>query len=286
MADIWIRATRLVGVISIPALVGLVIVAPDFVQVVLGSKWSDATTVIQILAVVGIVQSLHTLNGEVLMALGKAGTLLRYTMLWTAGSLAAVVIGLQGDIVTVAVCLRSRDAADRAVARLGHDARARDPALEIRQLALRRRAGDGADGRRRSSSPGSGSSRQERRPGCRLVLLIVLGVSRLHPAVACGALRRSRRRSRAHSAAGSAARRRASNRWTPACSSSDSAFSSRKAARSSRSARPQSPKRWPNGHWRRRRHPPTMKSCSTKLHIAKNGPASCRSRRVSSRCSR
>ena len=71
MADIWIRATRLVGVISIPALVGLVIVAPDFVQVVLGSRWSDATAVIQILAVVGIVQSLHTLNGEVLMALGR-----------------------------------------------------------------------------------------------------------------------------------------------------------------------------------------------------------------------
>jgi O-antigen/teichoic acid export membrane protein len=104
MADIWIRATRLVGVISIPALVGLVVVAPDFVQVVLGSRWSDATTVIQVLAVVGIVQSLHTLNGEVLMALGKAGTLLRYTMLWTAGSIAAVVIGLQGDIVSVAVC--------------------------------------------------------------------------------------------------------------------------------------------------------------------------------------
>jgi O-antigen/teichoic acid export membrane protein len=91
-------------VISIPALVGLVVVAPDFVQVVLGSRWSDATTVIQVLAVVGIVQSLHTLNGEVLMALGKAGTLLRYTMLWTAGSIAAVVIGLQGDIVSVAVC--------------------------------------------------------------------------------------------------------------------------------------------------------------------------------------
>jgi polysaccharide transporter, PST family len=104
LADIWIRATRLVGVISIPALVGLVIVAPDFVQVVLGSKWSDATTVIQILAVVGIFQSLHTLNGEVLLALGKAGTLLRYTILWSAGSLAAVVVGLQGDIVTVAAC--------------------------------------------------------------------------------------------------------------------------------------------------------------------------------------
>ena len=39
MADIWIRATRLVGAISIPALVGLVIVAPEFVDLVLGQRW-------------------------------------------------------------------------------------------------------------------------------------------------------------------------------------------------------------------------------------------------------
>ncbi len=42
MADIWIRATRLVGAISIPALVGLVDRRADFVQVVLGPRWSDA----------------------------------------------------------------------------------------------------------------------------------------------------------------------------------------------------------------------------------------------------
>lgn len=104
MADIWIRATRLIGAISIPALVGLIIVAPDFVQVVLGSKWEDATPVIQILAVVGIVQSLHTLNAEVLLALNKAGTLLRYTILWVAATTAAVVIGVQWGIVGVAAC--------------------------------------------------------------------------------------------------------------------------------------------------------------------------------------
>ena len=103
MADIWIRATRLVGAFSIPALVGLIIVAPEFVQVVLGPKWTEATTVIRILAVVGIVQSLHTLNGEVLMALGRAGTLLRYTALWTFATLTAVAIGLQWGLVGVAV---------------------------------------------------------------------------------------------------------------------------------------------------------------------------------------
>lgn len=102
MAEIWIRATRLVGAFSIPALVGLVIVAPEFVQVVLGPKWADATTIIRILAVVGIMQSLHTLNGEVLMALGRAGTLLRYTALYTVVTLGAVAVGLQWGLVGVA----------------------------------------------------------------------------------------------------------------------------------------------------------------------------------------
>lgn len=102
MADIWIRATRLVAAISIPALVGLAIVASDFVDVVLGSKWEDAALLIQILAVVGILQALHTLNGEVLLALGRAGTLLAYTAAWSAATIAAVAIGLQWGITGAA----------------------------------------------------------------------------------------------------------------------------------------------------------------------------------------
>jgi O-antigen/teichoic acid export membrane protein len=102
MTDIWIRATRLVGAISIPALVGLVIVAPDFVDVVLGSRWTAATTVIRVLAVVGILQSLHTLNGEVLLALGRAGTLLGFTIVWSLAGLGGIVVGLRWGVVGVA----------------------------------------------------------------------------------------------------------------------------------------------------------------------------------------
>ncbi len=102
MADIWIRATRLVGAISLPALVGLVIVAPEFVNVVLGERWEQATDVIRILAAVGIIQSLHTLNAEVLLALARAGTLMRFTLLWFVGSVSAVAIGTQWGIVGVA----------------------------------------------------------------------------------------------------------------------------------------------------------------------------------------
>jgi O-antigen/teichoic acid export membrane protein len=103
MADVWIRATRLVGVISIPSLVGLIIVVPDFVDVVLGPQWSEVTLVIQILASVGIIQSLQTLSGEVLLALDRSGLLLRFTALWFVCSVTAFAIGLRWGVVGVAV---------------------------------------------------------------------------------------------------------------------------------------------------------------------------------------
>jgi O-antigen/teichoic acid export membrane protein len=102
MSDVWLRATRLVALISVPSLVGLAVVAPDFVHVVLGPRWSKATPVIQILAAVGIVQSLQTLTGEVLLALNRSGLLLRFTILWFAAMLGAVVIGLHWGILGVA----------------------------------------------------------------------------------------------------------------------------------------------------------------------------------------
>jgi O-antigen/teichoic acid export membrane protein len=104
MADVWIRATRLVGLISVPALVGLVVVAPDFVQIVLGPRWSQVTPVIQILAGVGIIQSLQTLTGEVLLALGRARWLMWFTMLWFVGSVGAFALGLRWGINGVAAC--------------------------------------------------------------------------------------------------------------------------------------------------------------------------------------
>jgi polysaccharide transporter, PST family len=103
VADVWIRATRLVGAISIPSLVGLMIVAPDMVQVVLGPKWSEATRVIQVLAWVGIIQSVQALSAEVLLALNRSGTLLRFTMLWFATTIVAFAVGVHWGIIGIAV---------------------------------------------------------------------------------------------------------------------------------------------------------------------------------------
>jgi O-antigen/teichoic acid export membrane protein len=102
LADLWIRASRVVGLISIPSLVGLAIVAPDFVQVALGPKWSGTTAVIQLLAVVGIVASLQTLSAEVLLALGRAGALFALTVLSVTLGLAAFIVGLHWGVVGAA----------------------------------------------------------------------------------------------------------------------------------------------------------------------------------------
>jgi O-antigen/teichoic acid export membrane protein len=102
IAELWLRAVRLVGAVTVPSLAGLVVVAPDFVRVVLGPRWSAMVPVLQILAWVGLLQSLQTLNGNILQALDRTATLLRYAVVFFVVHLAAFVVGLQWGIVGVA----------------------------------------------------------------------------------------------------------------------------------------------------------------------------------------
>jgi O-antigen/teichoic acid export membrane protein len=102
LGEAWLRVNRLVGAISIPALAGLVAVAPDFIPIVLGSKWEGAVRVIQILAWVGLLQSLQRLNSSILMARDRTGTLLGYSVVVVVTSLAGFVGGLHWGIVGVA----------------------------------------------------------------------------------------------------------------------------------------------------------------------------------------
>ena len=102
MAAMWLRANRMIGAITIPAMTGLIIVAPEFVATLFGERWSEATPVIQILAWVGLLQSLQRLNSSVLLACDRTGTLLRYSIVVLVASVVAFVVGLHWGIVGVA----------------------------------------------------------------------------------------------------------------------------------------------------------------------------------------
>ncbi|MEW6581441.1 MAG: oligosaccharide flippase family protein, partial [Actinomycetota bacterium] len=102
LASAWLRVSRLVAAICAPAMVGLAIVAHDFVQVVLGERWDRAAPVVQILAWVGLLQSVESLNGSLLMARDRSGTLLRFSAAALALSLVGFGVGLHWGIVGVA----------------------------------------------------------------------------------------------------------------------------------------------------------------------------------------
>jgi O-antigen/teichoic acid export membrane protein len=104
MTAVWIRCGRLVAAVTIPALLGLIVVAPDFVAVVLGHRWHAAGPVLRILAWVGLLQSLQRLNGDILQALDRTSLLLRFSIGAFVVNLGAFVLGLRWGILGVAAC--------------------------------------------------------------------------------------------------------------------------------------------------------------------------------------
>jgi len=102
IAATWARVARLIAAVSVPALAGLVVVAPDFVPLVLGSHWDEAVPVVQILAWVGIIQAVQVINMDILLARGRSRTMFRFALVVTTAHMIAFAIGLQWGVIGVA----------------------------------------------------------------------------------------------------------------------------------------------------------------------------------------
>ncbi|WCB95814.1 Lipopolysaccharide biosynthesis protein WzxC [Baekduia alba] len=99
----WVRVTRVLAAAAVPALVGLVVVAPDFVAVVLGARWAEAAPLIQALAWVGILQTIQVLNIDILQARARTQLVFRYMVIFTCGHIMAFAIGLHWGVLGVAI---------------------------------------------------------------------------------------------------------------------------------------------------------------------------------------
>ncbi|MEW6581828.1 MAG: oligosaccharide flippase family protein, partial [Actinomycetota bacterium] len=102
---IWLRVVRMAAAVVIPAMVGLVIFAPQFVRVVLGAKWDDAVPVIQLLAWSGIVYALNTVTLSVVLSRGLTGQIFRYTLISAVVLVSGLVVGLQFGLEGVALAI-------------------------------------------------------------------------------------------------------------------------------------------------------------------------------------
>lgn len=98
----WLRGTELVAAINVPAFLGLLVIAPDFVPVVFGTRWDAVVPVLQLLSLAGISTSLQTLNWSVLQAMGQPGRTLRFMCFAAPVTITAFVLGLHWGVVGVA----------------------------------------------------------------------------------------------------------------------------------------------------------------------------------------
>lgn len=100
----WFRAARTLGAIIIPLMLGLIVLAPQFVYVVYGQKWLPVVPLLQVLTTSGIFQALGLLNSTVLLAIGQTQLRLKLTFYSVGLAVVAFLVGLPYGAFGVAAC--------------------------------------------------------------------------------------------------------------------------------------------------------------------------------------
>src|SRR5439155_13896592 len=98
VGDAWLRSARLLALLTVPSYLGLTVVAPYLVAVVFGRRWHEAIPVLQILSYVGLVQGWTPGIGAALLALNRASTVFRLTLISSTLTLLSFGVGLHWGI--------------------------------------------------------------------------------------------------------------------------------------------------------------------------------------------
>lgn len=96
------ESAQTVAFITFPMMVGVFVVADDFVRVVFGQSWETTAVLLKILAPVGLVQSVGVLTGTVYQAKGRTDLLLKWGLYATPVFIVFILLGLKWGVVGVA----------------------------------------------------------------------------------------------------------------------------------------------------------------------------------------
>jgi PST family polysaccharide transporter len=99
----FLKASRLVAVITFPAMLTLMALSDVFVIGLLGLKWAAMIPVLQVLAIVGARQSVDALIGNLYLSTGRTDIQFKYGVFLRLGILLSFIIGLPFGIVGVAI---------------------------------------------------------------------------------------------------------------------------------------------------------------------------------------
>jgi O-antigen/teichoic acid export membrane protein len=98
----YVRQSMIVGLITFPMMAGMGVLADPLIRAVLGAKWTGAITIFEILAPVGLVQSVVTLTGQIYMAKARTDIMFRWGLATSAILVTAFLVGVRFGAAGVA----------------------------------------------------------------------------------------------------------------------------------------------------------------------------------------
>jgi O-antigen/teichoic acid export membrane protein len=99
----YIKATRYIAILSFPLMLGILIVAPQFVRVIFGAQWERSISLIQILAVIGLIQSVQTSVGWIYQSQARTDIMFKWGILTLFVYAASFILGLKWNVEGVAI---------------------------------------------------------------------------------------------------------------------------------------------------------------------------------------
>ena len=98
----YLQAIKYTSLITFPLLTGLAIVAPELIPTLIGEKWMPMVLPLQILCIAGIIYSIATHTGSVILSKGRSDIHIRWDASKALVLPLAALIGVQYGIIGVA----------------------------------------------------------------------------------------------------------------------------------------------------------------------------------------
>ena len=99
---VFFRMTRTIALITFPMMLGLLAVSESFVIGVFGGQWSEMIPILQVFCVIGLLQSVGTLKGNLFLSQGRSDLMFRLGLFMKPILITGIVVGLQWGVNGVA----------------------------------------------------------------------------------------------------------------------------------------------------------------------------------------
>lgn len=101
---LYLRMTRVIALVTFPMMMGLFVMVEPFVLAIFGQHWAAMIPILKILCLLGMTQSIGTLNGNLYLSQGRADLQFKVGLFLKANIIFGIVIGLRWGIIGVASC--------------------------------------------------------------------------------------------------------------------------------------------------------------------------------------